>query len=573
MFDEYLKPPRVERPVSPTTVVQVPVISAGTPSSTTINQDTPSPSHSSSSSELQPLISHQGVAAGSTIIEGIPFAHADNDPFVNVFASEPSSKASSSGDASLDESTHARLVAMGYRQKEEIDFEESFATITRIEAIRIFIANAASKNMAIYQMDVKTTFLNGDLKEKVYVSQPKGFVDPDHPTHVYRIKKALYGLKQAPWAWYDTFSRFLLDNKFSKGVVDPTLFTRKTDNMANENVPAPAPTRSDDQILPYSIRKANHLLLRETLQYSLKVWVSIYRVEDDLSLGNLKFVPKGEIDEVFGMKIPKELITNNIRNTPYYNTYLEMVTKHERRIIAEKEGGRGKAIEMEEQATQSMLALHTPKRRSTIDQFTLQRRTPSTEEASTRPSTQPQDDTSVNVVCKTPSLVDAKISTDTDKVISEGDTKILNIGEEQGKDVDNQGYLDEQTIVLDEGQAGSDPSKTLESRPSPDDDKMDEDQAGSDPGKSYVALARPNPECDPPSSSGTLSSMKNLDDTYTFWNQFFNDKSTKDEPRKQNVDTEVVSIVTVLIHQASTSVPSLSIPVIDFLPPKPTASP
>ncbi|GKC08509.1 retrovirus-related pol polyprotein from transposon TNT 1-94 [Tanacetum coccineum] len=76
-------------------------------------------------------------------------------------------------------------------------------------------------------MDVKTTFLNGDLKEEVYVSQPEGFVDPDHPTHVYRLKKALYGLKQAPRAWYDTLSWFLLDIKFSKGAVDPTLFTRK----------------------------------------------------------------------------------------------------------------------------------------------------------------------------------------------------------------------------------------------------------------------------------------------------------------------------------------------------------
>ncbi|GJT32730.1 retrovirus-related pol polyprotein from transposon TNT 1-94 [Tanacetum coccineum] len=116
----------------------------------------------------------------------------------------------------------AWLVANGYRQEEGINFEESFASVARIEAIRIFIANAASKNMTIYQMDVKTTFLNGERKEEVYVSQPEGFVDPDHPTHVYRLKKALYGLKQAPRAWYDTLSRFLLENKFSKGVVDPT---------------------------------------------------------------------------------------------------------------------------------------------------------------------------------------------------------------------------------------------------------------------------------------------------------------------------------------------------------------
>ncbi|GKD91080.1 hypothetical protein Tco_1366587, partial [Tanacetum coccineum] len=106
MFDEYLEPPRVERPVSSATTVQVPVISAGTPSSTTIDQDAPSPSHSPSSSKLQPPISHQGVAAGSTMIEYNPFAHADNDPFVNVFAPEPSSEASSSEDVSSAESTY-----------------------------------------------------------------------------------------------------------------------------------------------------------------------------------------------------------------------------------------------------------------------------------------------------------------------------------------------------------------------------------------------------------------------------------------------------------------------------------
>ncbi|GJT93334.1 gag-pol polyprotein [Tanacetum coccineum] len=100
----------------------------------------------------------------------------------------------------------ARLVAKGYRQEEGLDFEESFAPVARLEAIRIFLANAASKNMTVYQMDVKTAFLNGELKEEVYVSQPEGFVDPDRPHHVYRLKKALYGLKQAPRAWYDTLS-------------------------------------------------------------------------------------------------------------------------------------------------------------------------------------------------------------------------------------------------------------------------------------------------------------------------------------------------------------------------------
>ncbi|GKF40774.1 retrovirus-related pol polyprotein from transposon TNT 1-94 [Tanacetum coccineum] len=90
----------------------------------------------------------------------------------------------------------ARLVAKGYRQEEGIDFKESFAPVARLEAIRIFIANAANKNMTIYQMDVKTAFLNGELREVVYVSQPEGFVAQDKPNNVYMLKKALYGLKK-----------------------------------------------------------------------------------------------------------------------------------------------------------------------------------------------------------------------------------------------------------------------------------------------------------------------------------------------------------------------------------------
>ncbi|GJU12626.1 retrovirus-related pol polyprotein from transposon TNT 1-94 [Tanacetum coccineum] len=277
MFDEYMEPPRVERPVPPVPVVSVPVNSAGTPSFTTIDQDAPSSSHSPSSSALQSPSLHQGVVAESTLMEDNPFAPVDNHPFINVFSlkdhpldniiSNPSRPVSTrkqlATDAlwclynsvlskiepknfkseitedcwfqamqdeihefdrfqvwelvpqpdcvmiialkwiykvKLDEygdvlKNKARLVAKGYRQEEGIDFEESFASVTRIEAIRIFITNAANKNMNIYQMDVKTAFLNSKLKEEVYISQPEGFVDPDHPTYVYRQKKALYGLK------------------------------------------------------------------------------------------------------------------------------------------------------------------------------------------------------------------------------------------------------------------------------------------------------------------------------------------------------------------------------------------
>ncbi|GKB37869.1 retrovirus-related pol polyprotein from transposon TNT 1-94 [Tanacetum coccineum] len=124
----------------------------------------------------------------------------------------------------------ARLVAQGFRKEEGIDFEESFAQVARIEAIRIFVENTANKNMKIFQMDVKMAFLNGELKEEVYVSQPEVFVDQDNPSHVYKLKKALYCLKQAPRAWYDRLSSFLISQHFSKGAMDPTLFTRKAGN-------------------------------------------------------------------------------------------------------------------------------------------------------------------------------------------------------------------------------------------------------------------------------------------------------------------------------------------------------
>ncbi|GJS59212.1 retrovirus-related pol polyprotein from transposon TNT 1-94 [Tanacetum coccineum] len=124
----------------------------------------------------------------------------------------------------------SRLVVRRYHQEEGIDFEESFAPVTRMEAIRIFLAYAAQKLFIVFQMDVKTAFLHGTLKEDVYVCQPEGFIDVDHPSYVYKLKKALYGLKQAPRAWYDELSTFLLQNHFFKGTIDPTLFIRRFDD-------------------------------------------------------------------------------------------------------------------------------------------------------------------------------------------------------------------------------------------------------------------------------------------------------------------------------------------------------
>nr|GEY74398.1 retrovirus-related Pol polyprotein from transposon TNT 1-94 [Tanacetum cinerariifolium] len=215
MFDEYQESPRAERPGSPAQAVQTPVNSAGTPLSTTIDQDAPSPHISPSSLAPQSHSLPLGVVAEPHFMEDHNVAPVDNNPFVNVFALEPHSEVSSSVDINSTKSPHiykvkldkygdvlknkARLVAKGYQQEKGIDFEESFAPVARIKAIRIFIANAASRNMTVYQMDVKTAFLNDELKEEVY----------------------------GPRAWYDTLSRFLLDNNFSKGVVDLTLFTCK----------------------------------------------------------------------------------------------------------------------------------------------------------------------------------------------------------------------------------------------------------------------------------------------------------------------------------------------------------
>ncbi|GJY08639.1 retrovirus-related pol polyprotein from transposon TNT 1-94 [Tanacetum coccineum] len=125
---------------------------------------------------------------------------------------------------------HNRDGKDGLEQEEGIDFEESFAPVARIEAIRIFVGNVVHRNMTIYQMDVKTAFLNGELKKEVCVSQLEGFVDQDNLSHVYKLKKALYGLKQAPRAWYDMLSSFLILQHFSKGAVDLTLFTRQAGN-------------------------------------------------------------------------------------------------------------------------------------------------------------------------------------------------------------------------------------------------------------------------------------------------------------------------------------------------------
>ncbi|GJT68957.1 retrovirus-related pol polyprotein from transposon TNT 1-94 [Tanacetum coccineum] len=318
LFDELLTPPpSVDHPapkvIAPIAEVVAPelVVSTGSPSSTTVDQDAPSPSNSQTTPETQSPILPNDVEEDN---HDLDVAHMNNDPFFGIPIPENESEASSSSDViptvvqsaapysehvtkwtkdhpldniigelerpvstrlqlheqalfsmqeelneferlevwelvprpdkvmvitlkwiykvKLDElggilKNKARLVARGYRQEEGIDFEESFAPVARLDAIRIFLAYAAHMNMVVYQMDVKTTFLNDILREEVYVSQPDGFVDQDNMNHVYKLKKALYGLKEAPRAWYNLLSKFLLSQEFSKGTVDPTLFIRK----------------------------------------------------------------------------------------------------------------------------------------------------------------------------------------------------------------------------------------------------------------------------------------------------------------------------------------------------------
>nr|GEX85580.1 hypothetical protein [Tanacetum cinerariifolium] len=151
---------------------------------------------------------NQVYLQSKTVADNVSNAMFDGNTFVNPFANPSTSAAESSSS-----------------QNEGINFEESFAPVARMEAIRIFLAYAARKSFSVFQMDV--AFPHGSLKEDVYVCQPKGFIDADHPSHVYKLKNALYGLKQAPRAWYDELSTFLLQNHFFKGTIDPTLFIRR----------------------------------------------------------------------------------------------------------------------------------------------------------------------------------------------------------------------------------------------------------------------------------------------------------------------------------------------------------
>nr|GEV36422.1 reverse transcriptase domain-containing protein [Tanacetum cinerariifolium] len=202
LFDELLTPPPSLDHLAPEVITQIaevvapePAASFGSTSTTTVDQDAPSPNALTQSCWIEAMQEELNEFQRLEVWELVP-----RPDEVMVITLKWIYK------VKLDElggilKNKARLVARGYRQEEGIDFEESFSPVVRLETITIFLAFSAYMNMVVYQMDVKTTFLNGNLREEVYVSQPDWFVDPDNPNHVYKLKKALYGLKQAPRAW------------------------------------------------------------------------------------------------------------------------------------------------------------------------------------------------------------------------------------------------------------------------------------------------------------------------------------------------------------------------------------
>ncbi|GJR50692.1 hypothetical protein Tco_1401213 [Tanacetum coccineum] len=819
MFDEYFELPKVERPIPPAPTVQVPVVSAGTPSSTTIDQDIPSTSHSSSSSEVQPPISHQGVAVGP-LFEDNPFAHADNDPFVNVFAPEPSSEESSLGDVSTADSNQVsqpRGYLIKWTEDHPIDnvidtpmvgrskldkdplgipvdqtrFQSMASLLMYLTASRpdlVYVvcmcaryqasptkkhleainwSSKKQKSTAISSTEAEYIAMSGFCSQILWMRSH--LMDYDFAFNnipLYCDNKSSIALRcnnvQHSRSKHIDIHYHFIREQVENGVVElyfvttdyqlADIFTKALprerfkfllprlemkNKMADENVPAP--TRTDEQLGPVKaclpIGKSNLLMHLQKNNFTAsadvpsiyiqqfwntltmdtksgiysfqldKLWFTLdadllrsalgitpkdsthpfvaphagdlaiktfftdaanlkvptkkpkpyvipycmftkqiicylggrhnihkrpqspfHITTDDYLLGNLKFVPKGELDGVFGMAIPKDLITDVIHNSEYYQNYLDMAARkpHQATTVTDEEGGKKKKAPptgkskkpapakqpaparqtnpVKEKTSKpspskkihkgKVMKVHKGKRSDHLvdeedeepqpasepqvedDEYNLKRGIQMRLESFQAPvggvairksdpgiiQKLPEDDTSVNVVCDTPSPADAKTGADTEKSTSKVDTEIFN-----------------------------------------DDEEHEEDQDGSNPGQSHVVQAGPNPEPmyedfiaivypqvheslkhttkehvhieNPPSLSETLSSMKNLDDAFTFGDRFLNDKPNKEEPGKANVETEFESMVTVPIYQAFLSAPPLSTPIIDLTPPKPMSPP
>nr|GEU85436.1 integrase, catalytic region, zinc finger, CCHC-type, peptidase aspartic, catalytic [Tanacetum cinerariifolium] len=513
MFDEYLEPPRVERPVSPAPSVQVPVNSTGTPSSTTIDQDAPSPSISSSSSAIQSPSLHQGVAAESTLIEDNSVCLVDNNPFINVFASEPSSDASSSGDVTSAESTY-----------EGIDFEESFTPVACIEAIRIFIANAASKNMTIYQMDVKTAFLNGELKEEVYVVVDNLHLNLDTMADVNVNAPAEQAPALAPptrtddqilprsrWApslhcfldnSIDLYSAVLGHNSIGQRHCKIQLSTRwamvrshqrHTQRCSSDH------TRSDPNspaLKPAKATKKSKRLAPKT-----DLWTPVIKPASSQQ-------PKPKPAPTKSQEKKRNLVTETY-DKPAVEECLKSVHDAPRGplplVIKEPNPGKfqllpevhgkGKEKVSDEQVACDLLTLQTPKKVSHAEQYIFHRCTP----ASTESSGHAESPSVYAELCLTDS--DSKSDEDVPPMVKENLKQTV-----------------EEQVILEE----------------------------------------------PASSIGTLSSLQYLAKDFSFSDIFFNDKPYEVENEKTTAETEAESMVSVTIQQDTSAIPPMTTPIIDL---------
>nr|GEW69126.1 putative ribonuclease H-like domain-containing protein [Tanacetum cinerariifolium] len=209
----------------------------------------------------------------------------------------------------------ARLVAHGHTQEEGIDYEEVFAPVAKIEANRLVLAYASFMGFMVYQMDVKSTFLYGTIKEKVYVCQPLGFEDPDYPDKVYKVVKALYGLHQAPKAWYETLANYLLENGFQRGKIDQTLFIKKQKDGKSTSTPIdtkkPLLKDPNDQILclqfvhvpvskaSVSIKKSNDVMKLQAIIDKKKMIITEDSIRQSLRLDDADGIDCLPNEEIF----------------------------------------------------------------------------------------------------------------------------------------------------------------------------------------------------------------------------------------------------------------------------------
>nr|GEV07033.1 integrase, catalytic region, zinc finger, CCHC-type, peptidase aspartic, catalytic [Tanacetum cinerariifolium] len=521
MFDEYLEPPRVERPVSPAPAVPV-------------------------------LVNSASVAAGSTTIEDNLFAPVDNDPFVNVFAPKPTSEASSSWDA--------RLVTKGYRQENGIDFEESFASVARIEAIRIFITNAASKNITIYQMNAK-----------------KGMVELYFVTTDYQLADT------SPRHYQESDLNFYSRDLY----VCPAVGFTCADSMADMNIPAnDVPVDQAPVITPPTRTGIIH---RSNINYAEMIWEEfVQSIQSFFTDKKRLTMPSQEKKKTTPLLILSirfaKLIIHHLKTKPNINprTGSPVHYLHEDNVLGNLKfvGKDGREVFDEEAVLESPKATKWEKRRKPksslklVDEF-ADEGVPIIESRIDDEEADFQQGIEL-------SLKDLKARNQGPAhtmVIHEPDSgRIQSLPEK--KSADDQYIMQKRTLetaeptgpelteinvkVQDEGQAGSNPGK------------QDEGQTPSNPGNAVEFQPQPShvvhvvPNLEPidlsVSDASTQQNPKQMDEEFTTaaYLNLFMEKPQEEEPEKTNAESEVQSMVTFPIHQDTSSVPPITTPVIDL---------